>query len=399
MLERDVDVAIEDGRKALALAERFGTAEDRSNILNTIGSAMLVSDDPEGIAYLERGLEIARAESIDYHVSNAYGNLGSASGEVHRFRDALRWLDLGIAWARGHDLDNSCLYQMSWRALTLLFLGRWGEVGEAADAVLGNPRVTPIAQIMALLATGRLRARRGDPGAWSALDEALALSEGTQTLQRLAPARAARAEAAWLAGEDAAAAREAAAADDLARRKRHAWFVGELAYWQWKGGRTVDVPDYAARPYALQIAGRWSEAAEDWKARGCPYETARALAEGDTAARLEALHILDDIGARPAAERVRQSLRASGIRRIPRGPRASTRAQPAGLTAREVQILALIAESLTNPEIAARLHISPKTVDHHVSALLAKLGVTSRREAAKAAKTLNWVGSPDVVGE
>src|SRR5688572_8286342 len=397
MLERDVDVAIEDGRKALSLAERFGTAEDRSNILNTIGSAMLVSDDPEGVTHLERGLEIARAESIDYHVSNAYGNLGSASGEVHRFRDALRWLDLGIAWARSHDLDNSCLYQLSWRSLTLLFLGRWTEVGEAADAVLGNPRVTPIARIMALLAVGRLRARRGDPGAWSALDEALALSEGTQTLQRLAPTRAARAEAAWLAGEDAAAAREAAACDELARRKRHAWFVGELAYWQWKGGRAVDVPDYAARPYALQMAGRWKEAAEDWAERGCPYEQARALAEGDTEGKLAALRMFDDLGARPAADRVRQSLRASGVRRIPRGPRASTRAQPAGLTAREDQILGLIAAGLTNTEIGARLHISPKTVDHHVSALLAKLGVASRREAAKAAKALNWVGSPDVV--
>jgi len=85
------------------------------------------------------------------------------------------------------------------------------------------------------------------------------------------------------------------------------------------------------------------------------------------------------------------------VRKIPRGPRASTRAQPAGLTAREAQILALIAENLTNSEIAARLHISPKTVDHHVSALLAKLGVASRREAAKAARALNWVGSPDVV--
>ena len=158
------------------------------------------------------------------------------------------------------------------------------------------------------------------------------------------------------------------------------------------------MPDYAARPYALQVSGQWREAAAEWEARGCPYEQARALAEGDNVARLEALRIFDGLGARPAAERVRQALRASGVRRIPRGPRASTRAQPAGLTAREVQILKLIAENLTNAEIGARLHISPKTVDHHVSALLAKLGVGSRREAVKAARALNWVGSPDVVG-
>jgi ATP/maltotriose-dependent transcriptional regulator MalT len=397
MLERDVDAAIAAGHKALALAERFGTADDRANVLNSIGSAMLVSDDLRGVEYLERSVALAMAEGSDFNVANGYGNLGSASGEVHRFEEALRWLDLGIAWAQKHDLDNAFLYEMSWRALAQLFLGRWSEAAQSAQVVLADPSSTAIARIMALLAVGRLRSRRGDPGAWEVLDDALELAEATETLQRLAPVRAARAEAAWLAGEDAAAAREASAADELARRKRHAWFVGELAYWQWKGGRVVEVPDYAAQPYALQVAGRWREAAQEWKARGCPYEQARALAEGTTESRLEALRMFDELGARPAAERVRQSLRASGVRRIPRGPRASTRAQPAGLTAREVQILKLIAESLTNAEIGARLHISTKTVDHHVSAVLAKLGVGTRREAVKAAKALNWVGSPDVV--
>jgi DNA-binding CsgD family transcriptional regulator len=386
MLERDVEVAIADGRKALALAGEHGSIEDRANILNTIGSAMLVSDDPGGAAILEGSLELARAAGIDYHVANAYGNLGSASGEVHRFPEALHWLDLGMAWSREHDLDSSYLYQASWRALTLMFLGRWGEVGEASDIVLNHPSASAIARIMALLATGRLRARRGDPNVWEALDEALALSERTQTLQRLAPARAARAEAAWLAGEDAAAAREAGAATDLAIAKRHGWFVGELMYWQWKGGRAVEMPDYAALPYALQVAGRWREAAAEWEKRGCPYEQARALAEGPNEARLEALRIFGSLEARPAAERVRQALRAAGLRRIPRGPRASTRAQPAGLTAREVQILQLLADNLTNAEIGARLHISPKTVDHHVSAVLAKLGASSRRAAVKAAE-------------
>jgi DNA-binding CsgD family transcriptional regulator len=204
-------------------------------------------------------------------------------------------------------------------------------------------------------------------------------------LQRVAPVRAARAEAAWLEGEDGAAAREAAAAFDFAVAKKHAWFVGELAYWRWKGGQLDAVPAIAARPFALQIEGRWREAAAEWKARACPYEEARALAEGDTEARLEALRIFTELGARPAAERVRQSLRNAGVRRIPRGPRPSTKAHPAGLTAREVEIVALLREGLTNAEIGARLHISPKTVDHHVSAVLAKLGMESRREVAKAA--------------
>ena len=397
MLERDVEAAIAAGEKALALAERLDDAETQVHVLNTIGSSMLVADDERGYGLLDRSLALAREHGFDYHVANAYGNLGSAGGEVHRFHRALRDLQEGIAWSQARDLDTSRNYQLSWLALVQLFLGQWAQASDSAQELLRQPAASPIARIMGLLATGRLRARRGDPGVWEALDEALTLSEGTETLQRLAPVRAARAEAAWLDGEDAAAAREAMAADGLARAKSHAWFVGELGYWQWKGGRAVDMPAYAARPYALQVAGRWREAAEDWKARGCPYEHARALAEGDAEGKLEGLRIFMALGAGPAAERVRQSLRASGVRRIPRGPRASTRAQPAGLTRREAQILALVAENFTNAEIGARLHISPKTVDHHVSALLAKLGVTSRREAARAARDLNWVGSPDVV--
>ena len=386
MLERDTQESVEHGEKALALAEKLGDTETQIHVLNTLGSVLLVSDDERGYPYLERSKELARKHGFDYHLANAYGNEGSASGEVYRVARALDALNAGIDYCAHHDLDTTRNYQQAWRALVHLFLGNWSAAAEDARAVLEQPNASAISRIMALVAMGRLRARRGDPGVWAALDEALSLSESTQTLQRLAPVRSARAEAAWLDGEDSAAAREAAAVEELARRKKHAWFVGELAYWQWKGGRAVDVPDHAAAPYALQIAGRWRDAADAWKKRGCPYEAARALAEGDTEAKLEALRIFDNLGARPASERVRQSLRAAGVRRIPRGPRASTKAQPAGLTTREVQILGLIKEGLTNAEVAARLHISPKTVEHHVSAILAKLGVGTRREAIRAAQ-------------
>jgi DNA-binding CsgD family transcriptional regulator len=383
MLERDVQVAIDDGGKALELAGRAGDTTTEIVLLNTIGAAMLVDDDSRGIEYLQRSHDLAMELGRDHQVANALGNLGSASGEVHRFLEAKGYLERGIAYGRARDLDSAVLYQGAWLALTQLYLGHWNECAATAQPLLAVE--SAIARIMALLAVGRLRARRGDPGAWQPLGEALKLADVSRTLQRVAPVRAARAEAAWLEGEDGAAAREAAAAFDFAVAKKHAWFVGELAYWRWKGGQLDAVPAIAARPFALQIEGRWREAAAEWKARACPYEEARALAEGDTEARLEALRIFTELGARPAAERVRQSLRNAGVRRIPRGPRPSTKAHPAGLTAREVEIVALLREGLTNAEIGARLHISPKTVDHHVSAVLAKLGMESRREVAKAA--------------
>ena len=75
-----------------------------------------------------------------------------------------------------------------------------------------------------------------------------------------------------------------------------------------------------------------------------------------------------------------------------RGPRQSTRANPAGLTAREMEILQLLAEGLRNADIAERLHVSAKTVHHHVSSGLAKLGVRTRGEAARAAPQRQLIG-------
>jgi DNA-binding CsgD family transcriptional regulator/tetratricopeptide (TPR) repeat protein len=388
MLERDVGDAIEGAKRAIALAERFDDTETLVHAYNTIGSSLLVSDDMAGIAPLCKAKDLAAAHGFDYLVSIALGNLGSACGEVHRYREAQGYLEEGVAYALRHDLDQARFYQQSWLALVHLHRGRWNEAAGLAQQVLDHPGTSAIARIMALLCIARLRTRRGDPGAWDALDQAMALAGGTRTLQRLAPVCAARAEAAWLDGEAGGAAREAEAGYALALDKRHAWFAGELAYWQWKGGRVSEAPSFGASAFTLQIEGRWKEAAAEWNERDCPYESARALAEGDVAAQMEALAVFERLGARPAAARVRHALRSAGVKRIPRGPRPSTRENALGVTRRELEILACLAEGLTNAEIGARLHISAKTVDHHVGALLGKLGVGSRRQAARAAADL-----------
>ena len=273
----------------------------------------------------------------------------------------------------------------AWLALIRLYQGRWTEAGDLARPVAENVHAAAISRIMALLALGRLRTRRGDPGAAVVLDEALALSERTRTLQRLGPVRAARAEASWLAGDRERVRAETRAVWDLALHHRHAWHTGELGYWRRRAGERVRLPACAARPFALQVAGHWRRAATAWERIGCPYEQARALADGDEAAQLVALELFDRLGARPDLERLRQRLRAGGVRHIPRGPRATTRENRFGLTAREAEIAALLARALTNARIGASLHISPKTVDHHVSAILGKLGVSTREEAGRLA--------------
>jgi DNA-binding NarL/FixJ family response regulator len=144
-----------------------------------------------------------------------------------------------------------------------------------------------------------------------------------------------------------------------------------------------------AEPWALQLTGDWEGAAERWSAIGCPYEAALALGDSDDEAALRrALDELRGLRAEPAASFVSRRLRGLGARGLPRGPRAATRANPANLTTREVEVLDLVAEGLSNADIAARLFVSQRTVDHHVSAILRKLDVRSRAEASAEAVRL-----------
>jgi predicted ATPase/DNA-binding CsgD family transcriptional regulator len=375
MFNRDVAPAVAWGEKAIAAAARFNDYETMAGAYNAIGSALIVVDYERGREALHRSLAIGQQAGLDYQVANAYTNLGSASGEVYHFLDADGDLTAGIAFCLERDLDVSRLYMQAWRALTDLHLGWWDKAAEAAADVLNHPTVSSISRIMALLALGRLRARRGDPGAAEALDEALALAEQTQTLQRIAPVRAARAEAAWLAGDRARASVEAGAVYDLAVEKRHPWLAGELGFWRWRAGDAQALPAWVAEPFARQVAGDWRGAAGAWERLGLPYERARTLADGDPAARQAALAIFEQLGAAPAAEPLRRQLRALPARQV-------DKLKFGGLTAREQEAARWIAQGKTNREIAAAMTVGEKTVETYVTRILNKLGFDSRVQIA-----------------
>jgi DNA-binding CsgD family transcriptional regulator/tetratricopeptide (TPR) repeat protein len=386
MLNRDLGEAIAWAEHAMAAAERVGDREIHARALNTIGSARLLTGDEVGMADLKRSLELARDAGWDEGVSAALSNLGSALGEMYLFGSAAAHLQEGIAFAKERDLDTS--YNVSWLALVRAFQGQWEEAAELAGTVIDNPAAMAISRTMALVALGRVRARRGDPEVWITLDAALELALPTGTLQRLAPVRAARAEAAWLTGDLERTRAEARAALDLALHHRHQWHSGELTYWLSQAGELHEPQPYIALPYDRQIAGDWEGAAAAWRALGCPYEEARALAESDDSTLIRrALSTFEALGATPAIGQATRRLRALGMRDLPpvrRGPRASTRANPAGLTRREAEVLALLTEGLSTAAIAERLYLTPKTVRHYVSAILGKLDVETRAEAVRA---------------
>jgi DNA-binding CsgD family transcriptional regulator len=218
-----------------------------------------------------------------------------------------------------------------------------------------------------------------------ALDEVRDLALTTTEPQCIGPMAAARAEWRWLHGDLAGCVAEARVGFALTQERNDLNNGRDLAIWLWRGGDLNDAPPGTLEPHALQMRGDWRGAANAWAQLGCPYEQALALLDGDETAQREALALLERLGARPAAEITRKRLRQAGIRGLPRGPMRATQANPYGLTPRQLDILLLLAAGLRNSEIAERLSTTPKTVEHHVTAVLAKLQARSRSEAVSLA--------------
>jgi DNA-binding CsgD family transcriptional regulator len=392
MLAQEFEPAVEWSTKAINSARKRDDQSTLAHALNNLGSARMRVGDMTGFDLLRESLDIARRFHFDDHAGRAYSNLIWTALDYRMYELADAYLTEGIEYAAKRDLSGSVHYMVAERATLRLERGDWS--GAEADLrwVLAQPEQPGITQMPALATLARLAARRGDDDAAERIREASSLAEPTGELQRIAPVAAARAELEWLAGHSEAV--RAAVADAYVRAVAlgQPWITDELGFWMWRSGASDIAPQSTETPYALQIAGRWREAAGEWEEIGCPYERATALYDSSSEDDLlVALEILDDLGAAPAGRLVRNKLLSLGARRIPRGPREATRAHPAGLTPRQVEVLNLIVDGLTNAEIAEELFVSPKTVDHHVSAILTKLDVGSRQEAARAARDLGLI--------
>ena len=385
--------AMEVAEEALVLAEQFDRPEFACIALQTRAVLRLAVGD-DGFADFARALEIALAANDSKTVGAVFANGHEFAVRAHRFGLAQQYFDDGIEFTQDHEIDTytSCL--VGWHAAAMDKQGRYDEALSLLVDVLARRHVSPANRLYTMPTLARVRARRGDVDAKVALDEATDLVAGNGEPALLLMVAVTRAEMAWLHGRAA----EAAAAVQEALAQLHevdVWDRGLAVTWASRLG--VDFPaDVAvAPPYALQLAGDCRGAADVWFALGCPYEAALALYDSrDADALREAAEILDRIGAPATLGLVRTRMREQGLRGVPRGARADTRANPFGLTRREREVLHLLCAGMTNAEIAADLVLSEKTVDHHVSSVLAKMGVSSRREAARKAADAGLAAAP-----
>ena len=390
MLNMDAGQTEVWAEKAMSLATRIGERAIVVHVQNSLGTARLRTGRQDGLPLLLASLDTAIELGLEDDAARAWNNLAAtatATLDLPHVRDRI---DQGIQYCVEHDVHVARFYLTTTLAELHLATGEWDDAAALATALLEEPAFPGgvEARVTLLSIIAKVRVRRGED-AHQLLDDALTLAARGRTAPWLHPVAAARAEAAWFGGRHHEIEAEVGPALEMVLPAREPRAVGELSYWMWKAGRLATPVDAAALPYRLQIEGDWRGAHVAWTELGFPYESALALADSDQEADLRAaIAVLAGLGAKPAIAEVTQRLRALGATSIPRGPRPRTRQNPAGLTPREMDILALIAEGLRNPEIATRLFLSPKTVDHHVSAILAKLNVRSRREAVARAGEL-----------
>lgn len=399
MFQRRYRQAVAASDKALELSRRLGDERLEARTLVALGAAEIVMGDARrAVGILREARALAERVGAADVARLAVWMLGTGAGEARLYDEAEAALATLVAAAVDTDDDSALAYGVAWQARIAFERGDYDTAIALADRVPPRPGHGIIGPITALGAKGRAMVRRGEAGAAEALRQALTISPNAAMQYVWSPC-CGLAELAWLEGREHEVPALLAPVLPLVMAADSPWARGEVSLWSWRAGALAEPLAGSAEPFAALVRGDWRLSAELWGAIGCPYERAFALAHGDEEAMRLAMAEFRRLGAAPAAARLAARMREIGVAHPPRGPRRRTRGHPAMLTARQAEVLELIVAGLTNAEIAARLAITAKTAEHHVSAVLAKLGAPNRARAVATALGLGLVAEEHDGGE
>jgi len=394
MLADDLESALAWGQKASTLAAELDDLRIVCYALNSIGSAMLriPSTEQEGAERLNQSLSIALANGFHEHVARAYANLSYSYVLTRRYQDAEEVFETGLKYCDDNDLYSWKCYLLICKVKTLFETGRWAEAESLATATQNSPNNRSRITALTILAKLAIRLGRLDQG-MEIIVLVKSLAMATCDPQLIAPVLTAELERCWITGEPFLWTEMESEEFKRCFENHNVWITSHLAYWIHKAG--LHTHFIAGReivtPFELELKGKFRAAAERWKEIRCPYEFALALSGGNEENQLEAIQRLTDMGANATRDMLKSKLRRKGVKNIPRGPRESTRNNPAMLTKRQIEILSLLGQGSQNKEIADKLFISQKTVEHHISSILSKLEVSSRSKAVFQANKLGII--------
>lgn len=384
-----LDRATECGRRAAAAAGAVGLEE------YVVAGRMLqegvrcITGEPGGRDQVQELTTTARRHGWDELAWRGYCMLFIHDMDRGELRDLQRVAEDGLLHTTERDMANAGLWQLALRASCHAYAGRWSAAREDAGRVLEGSEIAGSVWPHVALATVGVRLRDEDVEAH--LDAAWRSAVGLDDPGRTLGVFHVLAEAVWVLDRPDPRVHEQALArlPELLGRPDCAWPAALLALWLRRLGLPVDVGVDLPAPYAAQLAGRTEEAAQWWRRTGNPFAEAMAYADSQVPEhRLRAVTLLDRLGAVGTADRLRRELRRDGLAGVPQRPVESTRANPGGLTNRQLEVARLVARGFTNSEIAAQAFISPKTAEHHVAAVLMKLGLANRRELVTGAAAL-----------
>ena len=348
---------------------------------------------------MEESLALALKHGFHEQAARAYTNFAESAVLFKDFALAERLLAEGIAFDTQHDLDAWTHYLVGRQAQLRMEQGKLREAETIAAGVMGLDQLTLVMKLPALTVLARTRSRLGEPDAGALLERALSDALATGELQNIVPVRFGLIEQAWLDGGQARLEAQLKALAAIDPACFDPWEIGEFAVW-WKRsavpGAFPIAADRAAAPRAAELEGAAEKAADEWLRLGLPFEAGMSLMHAQDGEALgRAVALFDRIGAKPAADLARSRARGIGaeiyLPKPKRGPYAAARSHPLGLTQREIQVLDLITQGFGNQDIAKRLFRSPRTVEHHVSAVLGKLNAESRMDVVLRLRNEPWL--------